>query len=418
MNSNEAKSEWTRSWRVVVSAMIGVYVVNAYIYSLGPMMTPLHDEFGWRRQDISLGLLIISMISAVLSPLIGLAVDRFGARKVVIPGIIVFCGGLVLLSRAGPNIHSWWLLSMIVGVGYTMTTTGVWVPGLASHFRSSRGLAISLCIMGAGVAGVTLPYITTVLSQRYGWRSAYAILGGLCLTGALPITVAWFRSAGSAPEPTRGARAQGRPEAGLALKQIFLSRHYWQLAIASFLAVIGLLGLIVHFVPILKDAGMNPREAAAIAGIVGIGSITGRAIGGFFLDRIHGPVVGGVVLSIPVLVLILLINAGDLEIGKSKFLAGELAFMLGLALGSETDVVAYLASRYIGLRNYGFALGSITGFMGLGTGIGPWLGGLIFDRQHSYRWFEFMLCVTFGASVFMVSTLGRYPDVTAADDTS
>jgi predicted MFS family arabinose efflux permease len=417
MNSNEAKTEWTRSWRVVVSAMIGVYVVNAHIYSLGPMMTPLQAEFGWRRQDISLGLLIVTMISVILSPLIGLAVDRFGARKVVIPGMIVFCGGLMLLSRAGPSIHSWWLLSMIVGVGYTMTTTGVWVPGLAAHFRSSRGMAISLCMMGAGVAAVTLPYVTTVLSQRYGWRSAYAILGGLCLTAALPIAIAWFRSAGSAPKPTSGSH-RGRPEAGLALKQIFRSRHYWQLAIASFLAVIGLLGLIVHFVPILKDAGMNAREAAAIAGIIGIGSITGRAIGGFFLDRIHGTVVGGVVLSIPVLVLILLINAGDLEIGKSKLLAGGLTFMLGLALGSETDVVAYLASRYIGLRNYGFALGSITGFMSLGTGIGPWLGGVIFDRQHSYRWFEFMLCVTFCTSVFLVSTLGRYPDVIPADVTS
>jgi predicted MFS family arabinose efflux permease len=417
MNSNEAKIEWTRSWRVVVSAMIGVYVVNAHIYSLGPMMTPLQAEFGWRRQDISLGLLIVTMISVMLSPLIGLAVDRFGARKVVIPGIIVFCSGLMLLSRAGPSIHSWWLLSMIVGVGYTMTTTGVWVPGLASHFRSSRGMAISLCMIGAGVAAVTLPYITTVLSQRYGWRSAYAILGGLCLTAALPIAVAWFRSAGCAPKPASGSH-RVRPEAGLALKQIFRSRHYWQLAVASFLAVIGLLGLIVHFVPILKDAGMNAREAAAIAGIVGIGSITGRAIGGFLLDRIHGTVVGGVVLSIPVLVLILLINAGDLEIGKSKLLAGGLAFMLGLALGSETDVVAYLASRYIGLRNYGFALGSITGFMSLGTGIGPWLGGVIFDREHSYRSFEFVLCVTFCTSVFLISTLGRYPDATAADVTA
>ena len=408
-----AAGEWSGGWRIVASAAVGVYVVNAHIYSLGPMMVPLQARFGWGRQDISLGLLIVTIMSVMLSPLAGMAVDRFGARRVVLPGVLIFCGGLALLSQAGPDIRTWWGLSALIGVGYAMTTTGVWVPGVATRFTRSRGLAISLCIAGAGLAAMTLPYLTTVLVQALGWREAYVSLAAFCLLVVFPVALIWFRPQddGMAMRPAEG-RHRGE---GLELRGVFRSRHYWQLAGISFLSVFGLLGLIVHFVPILTDAGMNAREAAAVAGFTGLGSVLGRLAGGYLLDRIHGTIVGSAVLFIPIPVLIVLLGGPSLHFGSNPEAAAVIAFLLGLALGSETDVVAYLASRYIGLRHYGFAYGSLIGFMSMGTGIGPWLGGLIFDRQHSYHGFELLLCGCFGLVVLLIATLGAYPRFTMED---
>lgn len=408
MNGLRERGEWAAGWRTVVCAALGVYTANVVIYSVGAVMVPLQRQFGWGRQDISFGLLIVSLMAIFLSPLVGLAVDRFGARKVVIPGIVVLCSALGLLSTAGPTIQGWWALWIIVGVGFNMMTSGVWVPGVVSHFTKRRGLAISLCIAGAGLSAITTPYIMTVLTEAYGWKFAYQALAALCFVVVFPMTLFWFTDA--RVQVNDRVQTSARASSGLDIGQVIRLRQYWQLSLASALTTFGLIGLIVHFVPILTDAGIGARDAAETAGLAGIGSIVGRLATGYCLDRVHGSIVGSIALALPIGVCILLLGAGQFDVGNSRILLSVSAFVLGLGLGSENDVLAYLTSRYVGLRNYGFAYGSLTGFMSVGAGVGPWLGGAIFDRQHSYESFEILLCGTFSLAILMVSTLGRYPD--------
>jgi predicted MFS family arabinose efflux permease len=390
---------------VVACSTFGMCVCVAYQNTLGPSMIPFLKEFGWSRGDVSFALFIVDIIAVLLCPLVGLAVDRFGARRVAIPGIFIYSCGVALLSQAGPSVHSWWLLSIIVGFGFPMMTSAVWLPGVASNFTKSRGLAIGLSTMGNGVAALIVPYLMTSLTQDYGWRTAYVIIGGLCLLVVIP-TIFWFRDARDLRPQDNQTRSQKREgTAGLTPAQIFRSRRYWQLAAVAVLATAGLIGLAIHLVPILRDTGIAPRKAAAIAGLIGLGNFLGRAFGGYCLDRIHGSIVGCIAFGISILACVLLLMAPG-----SAHLASCAAFLLGMALGSETDVIAYLAGRYFGLRHYGLAYGTLAGGTTLGAGIGPWIAGTIFDHQGNYTLFETMLCGSFGVAILLVSTLGRYPD--------
>jgi predicted MFS family arabinose efflux permease len=419
MNNEKKRSEWAKGWRVILSAMLGIYLVNVQIYAIGAFMKPLHVEFGWDRGSISLGLTIMTFMSVVGSPIAGLMVDRVGARKVAIPGTVIYCCALALLSQAGPAIQTWWLFSFLLGVGYCMTTSGVWVTGVTLNFTQYRGMAIALSIMGAGIASMTVPYVATILEQKYGWRSAYLVLATIFLLIVLPIALFWFDDASGLRKNSPQAKQRRSVNAAASgFSQIFRSRHFWQLAVACVFSIMGLLGLIVHFIPILTDAGTKGREAAEIAGLIGVGSVLGRLATGYFLDRVHGSVVGCIALIFPIIALIFLLTASGVSADTYRILLGVGALMVGLGLGCETDVIAYLASRYLDLRYYGLTYGMLLAFTSIGVSIGPWLGGVIYDHQHSYYWFELALCASFGIAMLMIGTLGPYPNSSEFSDKS
>ena len=129
----------------------------------------------------------------------------------------------------------------------------------------------------------------------------------------------------------------------------------------------------------LVDRGFAATKAAAISGVIGIASILGRLVTGLLLDRFNGPLVGAIGLGLPVVACLLLFSSGESTISTVV-----IAAIIGLSLGAETDVVAFLTARFFGLRHYGVLFGTLAGFLSLGTGLGPMLAGTLYDRFHSY----------------------------------
>jgi MFS family permease len=124
------------------------------------------------------------------------------------------------------------------------------------------------------------------------------------------------------------------------------------------------------------------------------------------LDRFSGPLIGAVSFGVP------LISAGLwLTYDGSVTSAVVMAAALGLALGSEIDIIGYLASRYFGLKNYGTIFGTIAGLYALGVGMGPTLAGIAYDRTRSYDIFVWCVIPAFLIAVAMIGTLGRYPEL-------
>ena len=123
------------------------------------------------------------------------------------------------------------------------------------------------------------------------------------------------------------------------------------------------IGLQVHYVPLVTQKGVDLASAAYMAGAIGIGSIVGRITCGYLMDRWHGQIVGAVFFLLPVGSCLMLVNyTGGMVSGTA------IAFVQGLALGAEIDIITYLASRYFGLRNYGTLVGTIMGGVGLANG--------------------------------------------------
>ena len=176
--------------------------------------------------------------------------------------------------------------------------------------------------------------------------------------------------------------------------------RFLRLALATLLIASVIVPLAVTLVPILSSRGIERGQAASIAALMGIASISGRLTIGYLLDRVNARVLAAVAVCIPIVSCLLLIGAPGSQVAAT---AAVLA--AGLSLGAELDIVAYLTSRYFSL-----VFGTLAGLITLGgSGLGPLALNATFDAVQSYvpaLWAAIPMCLA--ASVLFL-TLGVYP---------
>ena len=252
-----------------------------------------------------------------------------------------------------------------------------------------------------------MPSVTSALVNVFDWRLAFATLGFGGALIALP-TMFFLLRDNAAVRPIVGD-APKQPM-GVTIREGLRSSRFYRMAVASLLVSFGVIGLSVHFVPVLISYNVASQTAAGVAGAIGVSSIIGRVATGYVLDRVHGTLVGAIGFGLPVVACTLLLNFDG-----STFVALACALILGLSLGAEVDVVAYLAGRYFGLRNYGMLFGSLVGLISLGIGTGAAFAGAMFDYFGSYDLLLWVLMPVFLVSAGLIGSLGRYPVFESAD---
>ena len=397
-----ARGEWARSWYIPLLATLGIAVSVLHTYTLGALMPAIHAGTGWTRSQISAGPLLISITGILLSPLSGLAVDRYGSRRVALPGLILYCLAISGLGLTGPSSTSWIVGWTLVGIVFNLVNLSVWTAAVVAVFDRSRGKAIGLALAGTGLGSICQPYLATVLQEHYGWRGAYERLGVGSLLLSFPLIWLFFRSD---QDRLRRSSANALPLdrstlSGVPLRDAFLSRRYLQMALACLLASTSGAAMAVHFVPIVRSNGLSAHTAAAIAAGIGFSSITGRLLGGYLLDRASGPLVGFISCACGVLVapsLLLSHTAGAGLLG---------ACMVGLSAGMEISVLSYMVPRYFGVRHYGLLFAVMNSLVIVGLGIGPFVGGYLFDHTGNYRMLLLLTAPLYAVSAILFGTLG------------
>ena len=403
-------SELRRDWPLLPACLVGIMLCSLHGYSLGVMIPALETEFGWPRAQISGGMMIVAMIALFGAPLAGIAVDRFGSRRIALSGILVFCSALALLSTATSDVRSWWLLWVLLAIGNMMILPTVWAKAINGRFDQNRGIALALALCGTGVASAFAPSLTQWLVANHGWRTAYVVLAALGAGITFPI--AWFLFH---PRDSRAASiARAAPAlTGYTVREGLRRPTFYKLAFAIWLFSVSICALTTNAYPVLLAQGLMPQVAAATAGLMGIGSIGGRLLGGFLLDRFDAGKVGAASVCFPCLTVALL-----LAFPGSALAAGTACLILGLAIGTEVDCCAYLAGRHLGLKSFGTLFGTMNGLMLFGNGIAPVLANHIYDLTKSYDivlWAQIPACLA-TAALFLI--LGKYPDFASHDDAS
>src|SRR5580692_12676007 len=114
--ANESSRHYA-GWGVVAAAFAGVMVSFAPIvpYTFSLFLNPLHAAFGWRREAMTGTFALAAITVAVVSPFIGMLLDRFPPRRIILPSIVIFALALASLSRLGPNIRQFYLTFFVLG---------------------------------------------------------------------------------------------------------------------------------------------------------------------------------------------------------------------------------------------------------------------------------------------------------------
>ena len=409
-----AGAEWRAHWTVVLAAAAGVSLSAVSVSSLGVMMEPLEQEFGWSRTQISLGTSLVSFIAVFLATAVGLAIDRLGARFVGIVAATLMCAGVALMSAVGGHLWQWWSLWIVVGLSAAAMPT-VWLTPISNLFQSGRGLAVAITLSGSGISTSLVPIVANQLLAGYGWRGAYLGLGAIWAAAVLPLVLLFFRSAGKPKlaDPVKAAEQPATPLPGLSAREGFASPKFYKLALAAFLSMSAGVALILNLVPVLRYTGLTPATAAAVAGIIGIATITGRIIGGWLMDRMSAGTIAALssagAIALPALLLLL---------PGSPVAAGAGVAIYGLLGGAKVPAVAYLASRHFGARAFGTLYGAINTAIALGVGLGPLVANYVYDITKSYTPVMWTAVPFLAIAALFYLSLGPYPDFTQHKETT
>lgn len=405
--AQSARNEWRRNWGVVFAGLFGVGLTSTHVYSIGPFIAPLQAEFGWTRAQISAGVGVSTFIAAVLSPFLGIAIDRFGARRIALPGAIIFCAATALLSLAPSTVWIWWSMWVLVAMGGVMIKPPVWTTAVTSLFDKGRGLALAVTLCGTGLASTLMPNVATWLIDHYGWRLAYQLMGLLLIVVTFPIFFIFLSSA--ADRKRRAVTAIESPATetvGSTVREALLSMRFAKLTLAGFVFTTGALGITSNMVPILTSMELSRAQAAGVAGLAGLTSVVGRLSTGVLIDRYNSNVVGGIVVLFPMIACGLLLLAG----GGATGLVLPAAIVLGLAIGAELDVIAYLTARHFGTARYGTIFGTVSSVWALAVTVGPTFANYIFDKTGSYAPALWTFIPLFAIASLCLFTLGAFPD--------
>lgn len=390
-------------WLIVVASLSGLMVGSAPVGTFGfsVLMKPLSTQLGMSRGDISLGFAISHTITAISSLFVGYLMDRFGIRRVMIPGILLFAVATASYGMVSVDHASWIYLVFFFGGLFAAAQQPIgYVKIISLWFDDRRGLALGIALAGVGLGTLLMPQLAGFVDRQYGTQAAFAALGMAILVFALLPVSLLFRE----PSAALSVAASSLPSVkeGLALREAVKETTFWRLNCALLLAVCAINGTLTHLVPMLTDRGLSPQEATIVLSAAGIFITAGRILAGWSLDRFRGQYVAAFFILAPMAGLGLLVSGAA---GSVPIIG---AILCGLGVGAEVDLIAFFLGRYFGVRAIASLFGVSAAVLSLAAGLGPFIMGRVFDSMKTYSWaliaFEFLLLI----ALFLFSTLGPY----------
>jgi MFS family permease len=396
--------EWTgKSTGVVVAGLIGSTLGAGPVifYSLPLLMRPITQEFHWSIGDFSVVQGIASITVFVASPFLGYLTDRWGARAIMLPGILAFGVANFLLSLLNGSLTELYLFWFLIGLSAAFVGPVAYSKVISAWFFRHRGLALGISLgVGGGLGGALMPLVVGPIILAHGWRAAYWTMAGAIIVISLP--VAYFLLFEPAGWREREKQALPTDTIGMTAAEARKTRNFWLLTIAQFLGAICVLGVLAHSVNLLTVRGFSPQIGIGVLSAAGLTSILGRIISGYFLDRINSPRVSLIFFVAPLIAVLLLQYGGS----PSVIILGGI--VLGIGLGAEGEIVSYFISRYFGLRALAEIYSYTYGIFVIGAGVGPVVFGASYDANHSYTPILTICEIGMVVSVVLMALLGRY----------
>lgn len=369
-------------WVVLGVVWLTLGAAYGIFFSFPIFFIPLIEEFRWSRGLTAGAYSLSAVMQGILSPVIGMLVDRVGPRPIILAGVVFLSAASMLASL----IQSPWHLYLFTGVLAAAGVTAVgWVPSsslLSRWFSHHRGRMIGLAFSGMGIGVLGVGPLAQWLIAREGWRQASLILGGATLLFLGPLL--WF-GVTEAPAPASPTSTGGHapPKPGEpSVRAALATRKFWGLFLAYFFTPLAVFPVLTHQVAFSVDQGFSPMFVAGIFGLMGLMSSIGRIFFGALSDWMGREPAAT-------------ISFGCTAAGTAALLLLEVqphagwlyayALLFGLGFGARGPIITAMATELFAGRRFGAIYGIMNLGNGLGGAIGPVFGGAVHDLTGSYR---------------------------------
>jgi predicted MFS family arabinose efflux permease len=393
------------SWRVLAGCgLVAIFGVTAlYGSTFGLMMRPLQQDLGWSRGDIAFALTLMTLAGPAIMPAVGWLIDNVRLRPLILWGVVLQSASLAAFGLMRGSIVVYYvlcLLMIITASGASMLTLS---KLLQTWFDKAFGRALGVLFAVITVGAVVHPQVVRLVIEHASWREAFFAMGAMSLVfgGLAALLLIRENDAVVRRRPLPDAAAAAAPGAPPVTMAGFLrDRVWWLLALWNMLFAFAIAGLSLHLAPMMMDRGLSMAQAATALSIVGLGGFVGNLAAGWLVDWVSAVRLARLFVLAPLAAAVLLYAGSGLAAAMTA------AVLLGVFSGGDNALSMFLARRYFSAETFGRASATQQMATACGSGVSPWLAGMIHDRTGSY---ELAVLMAIGVFVLTVGAAWMLP---------
>jgi MFS family permease len=402
-------------WVVVACFFISLYTGGVVFYGFTAFFEPLADKFNWSYAQISFAASLRGMEAGLLAPLVGILVDHWGSRRLLLGGTIISTLGLILLSRT-TSLAMFYGAFLLLAVGMSICSSTVLMTAVANWFRRKIGIATGIMVSGYGFSGLLVPVIVRLI-DTYDWQKALIILAIGMLVLCLPLSLLvrhrpeqyGYHPDGEAEAtltPNNNSAQTRLAEMNIGTRQALKSRTFWHIALSLLCQAMMVSAVVTHIMPYLTSIHLARRESSLIASAIPLTSVIGRLGLGWLGDRFDKRRVIASAFAMMCGGLLCLGFASSATI----WLLTPFLILFGIGYGGNNTLRASVIREFFGIGNFGAIHGFVLGMIALGSIAGPPLAGWVFDNWATYQpiWLVFA-----GLAVVAMLTAITIPPITS-----
>ena len=389
-------------WIVLASFVSAFYVAGTMFYGFTAFIEPLAEEFGWSYTQISLAASLRGLEMGLLAPFVGILVDRFGSRKLMLSGTLVLGLGIILLGFT-QSLAMFYGAFVLIAFGAGGCTSVVTMTAVANWFDKNVGKAMGVTTSGFGASGVIIPLIVWMIAA-FGWRMTLIILGiGMWMIG-VPAAIV-MRNKPEIDDNTPSAeKSVARPNLSrrprehkrFRYSEILKNKSFLFVNLAEVIRLMALMAVVTHIMPYLATAGISRMSSGLMAAGIPLLSIAGRFGFGWLGDIFEKKYVMAISFSLMALGMLALCH---IQLTGMMYI---FLFFFSNGFGGIATLRGALLREYYGKKNFGKYLGIMMGFGASGGIIGPTTAGWVFDVTGSYYFVWLALSALIGVSVILI----------------
>jgi MFS family permease len=397
-------------WVVVAGCFCMSIVSGAFFYARGIFLPAMADDFGGSRLEVTIAFTIAQAVGAFAAPVIGLLLDRYHPRYILLGGAVMVSAGYVLTAFAQSYLTLYLVFGLLFGAGWRSISSFTTSRVLVQWFHRRRGMALSLDVAGASFAGVFVPVIAIWLMANYGWRPGFAAFAMLTMGLVVPLVLFVIHRSpedlglhpdGDEPmtDEERGPGAE--PERVWSTRGLLTTPAFWGVVFVFSAMFCVLQGVNMHLFGHFTNGTFEPETAGLLLAVMAAFILGGKPILGWVADRV------GAKLAIAVAIICQAVGVGLFWFGGGFSVAMIAVIIYGFGFSGVTPLQSVATAAIFGKHSFGRANGLMQPFMLPVALMASPLAAWIYDTTGSYAtaFLQFMIILIVAFPVLLLLKL-------------
>ncbi len=370
--SSASRTDWRTPTVVLIASSVLLTLSLGVRHGFGLFLQPMSADLHWGRETFAFAMAVQNLVWGVATPFAGMFADRFGTHRVAFVCGLFYAAGLATMAHATTPIGLALSAGVLIGLGLSGVSFSVVAGVLGRSFPpEKRSMALGISAAAGSFGQFAMLPLTQVLLSSLGWYGALVVLAAIAAL-MMPLTVAIYeRHAGSAHAFQQSASQ--------AIREAMGHRGYVLLTIGFFVCGFQVVFVGVHLPAYLADKGMAPHVAVTALALIGLFNIVGTWTTGWLGSRMPNRYILSFIYFSRAVVFALFFLLPVSALSVYAF-----AVALGLLWLSTVPPTNGIVAQVFGVR-YLAMLSGVTFFSHqIGSFLGAWLGGKLFDTMGSY----------------------------------